>query len=154
MIRVLSIALMLGLLTSCTTLKQLIGLTINPPTVKLMDAKLVRVNMQEISIELLLDIHNRNDIDLAFRNLKYSASMFKIKLTEGIFKEEIIAKADSHTSFTVPLTVPTQEAARVAQHLLMKGTDNAVLKLDAEAAFITDAGDITVDFSGERKLLN
>lgn len=150
----LSLIFIFSLFTSCTTLKQLIGLTINPPTVKLVDAKLSRINMQEISIDLILDIHNRNDIDLAFRNLKYSASMFNVKLTEGVFKEKIIAKADTHTSFTVPLKVPTEEAAKVAGRLLMKGTENAVISLVAEAAFVTDAGDITVDFSDEKKLLD
>ena len=144
--------LFITLATGCTTLKQFIGLTLNPPTVTLEDVQLANASFNSIDIDLILDIHNRNDVDLSFRDLKYKATMFDVKLTEGVFKETIVAKAEAHTPFTVSLKIPTEEAAKVAQQLLFGTGREGILYLDAKASFITDAGDIVVDFSDEKKL--
>jgi LEA14-like dessication related protein len=149
--RILAALFAVSLLCGCTTLKQLIGITVNPPKVELRDVKIASATLQEINIDLVLEIENTNGVDLSFRDLQYKAEVFDVQITEGVYKETIVAKAEKKTSFVVPLRVSTSKFAKLAQNLMFGGND-AVLKLDAKASFITDAGEIVVDFSDEKNL--
>lgn len=150
--RALILSVVVTVAASCTTLKQLIGVTTNPPTVELTDARLAGADFSELTFDLVLEIDNRNSVDLAFRNLDYKAYVFDTLLTSGLFEKRVVAKANARTRFEIPLKVALAQVADIAEKLLSRGLDEALLRLEAEASFVTDAGEITVDFSDERTL--
>lgn len=149
----LLIAILPAWLCHCTTLQQIIGISVNPPTVKMEEARLKSISWTEMEFVLKLSLDNKNKVDLVFEDLVYKVELYGIELTEGKFSETVTAKGKSVTEVEIPLRVPVQKTAEIVQKLFADVHQESELVLTGEASFVTDMGGIKVDFEERKPLL-
>ena len=150
---VIPVALLPFVLFYCTTLQQIIGISVNPPTVKMEEARITSISWSKMEFLLTLSVNNKNKVDLVFEDLVYKVELYGVELTEGKYSERVTAKGKSVTNIQIPLKIPVQQTAKIFEKLLADVHQESEIVLTAEASFVTDLGGIKVDFEERKPLL-
>lgn len=73
------------------------------PDVKLLKVEVVKAKLLRQDFKLRFRVDNPNDSSLLVRGLRYKILLNDMLLSEGVYSDWFIVKANSHKNFSVPI---------------------------------------------------
>jgi LEA14-like dessication related protein len=137
--------------TSCTYLKEAIGLGPIRPKITLHQVEVKYATIQALTLVVSIKIENPNDFDLNLKNLQYDVHALELKLATGNYKERISVPAEGSYMVKLPVAVNPVNAIAVIKKIMAQGPDvKATVK--ASADFESPVGDMEVAFEQTKAL--
>lgn len=137
--------------SSCTFLKQTIGLGISRPVAKVKQVTLKEISFDGLSLDVEILVYNPNDFDISMSELSYSTKVSEYKLASGEYQEAIEIKSEQNKSVTIPVKMDFTHSVNIARTML-KQPDSVNIEWLATATFETMVGPITISFKDTKPL--
>jgi LEA14-like dessication related protein len=143
--------LTLSTLTSCTYLRDTLGLGLYKPRVSVKDIDVTKADIRSIKLQVSVLVDNPNSFDLKFSDLNYTLRADDALLASGNYKELITIPSDQTRLIPILLEVDTMGAIHILQKFLLK-KESVLLRWHARAFFTTPFGNkMEVGFFNEKR---
>lgn len=151
--KIIAIIILMSQISSCTYLREALGIVTRRPTVSLKSIQLDKMTFQEIKLLVSVQVENPNSFELNFQNLNYTLNSDEVLLASGYFKEAIVVPSNQTRVIPIPLLIDSKSAQQVLKNLFIKRQPIS-LRWHARALFKTPLGvKMEVGFYDEKKLL-
>ncbi len=140
------------LILSCATMRHLLGVVADKPTVKIAEVDVRSISMKRMEIDFLLDVYNPNSFTIDIEELKYSVQSLDLELGEGTYKEPISLTAKQKIQVRLPFRVDPNNLVNLMKKYLQNPKELKV-KLKADLFLDTAFGKMDMQFQEEKSVM-
>lgn len=102
------------------------------PDVKLLKVEVVKAKLLRQDFKLRFRVDNPNDSSLLVRGLRYKILLNDMLLSEGVYSDWFIVKANSHKNFSVPIRTNLWEHLKDISKVLGKANQPVHYRLEGK----------------------
>ena len=106
------------LISGCTFFKELIGVGLEPPAVSVGAVDLESISLKKIEMSVILDLVNRNEVELYLYELAYAVEMLGVEVATGRYVGQFALPASGSGQLKLTLVVERDAAAKLINSLL------------------------------------
>lgn len=114
------------------------------PQVSLRDARLNRLALNGLTVDVFLDVENPNQFALPLEQVDWSLRLFDTHVGAGTSRMDKTLPAQQTTRVRMPITVQFRQTASVARRIV--DSRSIPWSLDGTATFRAPTGPIALDF--------
>lgn len=137
--------------SSCTLLRETVGLGPVRPQVALVSIEISKMSVQSIDLLATLRVDNPNEFALTFRNLLYHLAVDATFLAEGRYADTLQIAAREKKLVRLPIRINAANAIKLVRQFL-QSEGSPVATLSATANFVTPLGDMRVNIEEKKPL--
>ena len=128
-IRSLSVALLLSLLSGCSSV---VVSDSQEPDVRLLNVKVVKAKLLQQDFKLHFRVDNPNDGSMLVRSLRYKIMLNEVILADGESTDWFVVEGHSHKNFVVPIRTNLWQHLKYIAKLLKKPDEAIHYRLEGK----------------------
>lgn len=140
-----------GSVSSCTWLKETIGLGPRRPKVTVTEVAVTKASLVMLELSVKVMVENPNSFDLVVNRLRYQMVAADLEIARGIHNARVTVPGEGRSTVQLPLTIDARNVMKLARDLLSK-KDDVLTVMTATAEIDTPLGAMDVDFEDKRPL--
>ena len=139
------------LVTSCSTLLDLVKTSFQLPKVNINSFAYNGVNAQKISFKLLMNVNNPNAIGIKTSGLDYNLNLNNADIIAGNLSNGLDISANGSSNLEIPIEFDFQKMLQIAPSIL-SNPNNLNYKVFGALNFNTPVGNVPINWRKEDKL--
>ena len=137
---------------SCATMRHLLGVVADKPTVRLVYVDVRSINTKRMELDFVLEVFNPNSFSVDVEELKYSVRSLEIELGDGVHKNTIELKAKEKVEVRLPFQVDPDKFLTLMKRYL-KNPKELKVQLNADLFLNTAFGKMDLKFQEEKTIM-
>lgn len=139
-------------LFGCATMRHLLGVVADKPTVRLVNVDIHSISSKRMELDFVLEIFNPNSFGVDIQELKYDVRSLELDLGEGAHKDTISLKSKEKVEVRLPFRVDPDNLVNLMKRYLQNPKELKV-QLRANLYLDTAFGKMDMHFQEEKTVM-
>jgi LEA14-like dessication related protein len=137
---------------SCATIRHLLGVVADKPTVRLVNVDVLSIDPRRMDLDFVLEIYNPNSFSVDIQELKYDVKSMSLDLGEGSYPDLITLKAKDKVEVKLPLRVNPESIVNLMKRYLANPKELKV-EFRSDLFLHTAFGKLDMHFHEEKTIM-
>lgn len=143
---------LLILSVSCATMRHLLGVVADKPTVRLVHVDVRSISTKRMELDFVLEVFNPNSFSVDIEELKYNVKSLELDLGDGVYQDTIALKAKEKVEVRLPFKVDPNNFVTLMKRYLQNPKELKV-QLNADLFLDTALGKMDFKFQEEKTIM-
>ena len=146
-------AFFLMLCCSCTFLKQMVGLGVMKPTVRLESVSFQKITHNSVQLLVHLSVYNPNEFEVTLSKMNYQIEINDVLVGQGLREEQVTFPPESkQQNIRLPLNLNLQNSKEIFKKFLIKADKKLLISWNSKMVFHSGVGPIPLRFTDQKEL--